>query len=80
MLFAEYWSDPEDAEADKKAMEKGDLMIGVICDLDGSDEIAVHDTNEVAEAVWIPRDEVQVQDNGVSLTFEMINRFKSGEI
>jgi NAD+ diphosphatase len=56
------------------------LMIGVICDLDGSDEIAVHDTNEVAEAVWIPRDEVQVQDNGVSLTFEMINRFKNGEI
>ena len=56
------------------------LMIGVICDLDGSDEIAVHDTNEVAEAVWIPRDEVRVYDNGVSLTFEMIARFKNGEI
>ena len=56
------------------------LMIGVICDLDGSDEIAVHDTNEVAEAVWIPRDEIRVYDNGVSLTFEMIARFKNGEI
>jgi NAD+ diphosphatase len=56
------------------------LMIGVICDLDGSDEIAVQDTNEVAEAVWIPRDEIQVYDNGVSLTFEMIARFKNGEL
>jgi len=50
------------------------------CDLDGSDEIAVHDTNEVAEAVWIPWDEVRVYDNGVSLTFEMIAGFKNGEI
>ena len=56
------------------------LMIGVICDLDGSDETAVHDTDEVAEAVWIPRDEIRVYDNGVSLTFEMIDRFKKGEI
>ena len=56
------------------------LMIGVICDLDGSDEIAVHDTNEVAEAVWIPREEIRVHDNGVSLTFEMIARFKEGAL
>lgn len=40
----------------------------------------MHDTNEVAEAVWIPRDEVRVYDNGVSLTFEMIAGFKNGEI
>lgn len=55
------------------------LMIGIVCDIEGSDEIDVQDTNEVAEAVWLTRDEIHAQDNGVSLTFEMIDRFKNGD-
>ncbi len=55
------------------------LMIGVVCDIEGSDEIEVHDTNEVAKAAWLTRDEIQSQDNGVSLTFEMIAGFKEGK-
>lgn len=55
------------------------LMIGVVCDIEGSAEIDVQDTNEVAEAVWLRRDEIHAEDNGVSLTYEMIGRFKNGE-
>ena len=55
------------------------LLIGVICDIEGSDEIAVQDTNEVAEAVWLTRDEVKDDFMGVSLTDEMISYFKYGD-
>lgn len=55
------------------------LMIGVVCDIEGEDVIDVQDINEVAEAVWLTRDEIRAEDNGVSLTFEMIRRFKNGE-
>ena len=56
-----------------------DLLVGVICDIEGSDEIAVQDTNEVAEAVWLTRDEIHTRYDDVSLTNEMICRFKYGE-
>ena len=55
------------------------LLIGVICDIEGSDEIAVQDTNEVAEAVWLTRDEIRGHNRGVSLTDEMITYFQYGE-
>ena len=55
------------------------LLFGVICDIEGSDEIKVQDTNEVAEAVWLTRDEIHKRYNGVSLTNEMIALFKYGE-
>ena len=56
-----------------------DLLFGVICDIEGSDEIAIHDTDEVAEAVWLTRDEIKTKYNGVSLTNEMISYFKYGD-
>ena len=55
------------------------LLLGVICDIEGSDKIAVQDTNEVAEAVWLTRDEIRTKYNGVSLTNEMISYFKYGD-
>ena len=55
------------------------LLIGVICDIEGSDEIAVQDTNEVAEAVWLTRDEIGDHHRIVSLTDEMISYFKFGD-
>lgn len=55
------------------------LLFGVFCDIEGSDEIAVQDTNEVAEAVWLTREEIRTKYNGVSLTNEMISLFRYGE-
>lgn len=55
------------------------LLFGAVCDIEGSDEITVRDTDEVAEAVWLTRDEVHKKYNGVSLTNEMIAWFKYGD-
>ena len=42
--------------------KKGDddklLIIGVFCDIEGSTEINVQDTDEIAEAAWLTRDEI----------------------
>jgi NAD+ diphosphatase len=51
------------------------LLIGFYCDLDGSDEIIL-DRNELEDAVWIRREDIDVEFDGISLTNEMIVRFK----
>lgn len=56
----------------------GSLLMGFFCDLDGSDQITL-DTSELAEAGWFTRDEILLEDDSVSLTREMILRFKAGE-
>ena len=55
------------------------LIIGVFCDIEGSTEINVQDTDEIAEAAWLTRDEIHKKYNGVSITTEMIARFKWGD-
>ncbi len=55
------------------------LIIGVFCDIEGSTEINIQDTNEIAEAAWLTRDEIHKKYNGVSITNEMIARFKWGD-
>lgn len=55
----------------------GSLLMGFFCDLDGSDQITL-DTSELAEAGWFARDEISLEDDSVSLTREMILRFKEG--
>ena len=57
----------------------GNILAGFFCELDGDDTLNV-DTNELAFAKWFGRDEIPVEDDGYSLTFEMIGKFKSGEI
>ena len=57
----------------------GNILAGFFCELDGEDTLNV-DTNELAFAKWYKRDEIPVDDDGYSLTFEMIGRFKRGEI
>lgn len=54
----------------------GSLLMGFFCDLDGSDQITL-DTSELAEAGWFARDEIFLEDDSVSLTREMILRFKA---
>lgn len=51
------------------------LLLGFYCELDGTDQIHM-DQQELSMAAWYHRDEIPVEDNGFSLTFEMIGRFK----
>jgi len=54
------------------------LLFGFYCDLDGSEELTV-DHNELAMARWATREEVPEDPNKISLTREMLDRFKNGE-
>jgi NAD+ diphosphatase len=51
------------------------LLMGFYCDLDGSDEIVLDET-ELSEAEWIHRQDIDVKADGISLTNEMIVHFK----
>ncbi len=55
----------------------GSLLMGFFCDLDGSDKITL-DASELSEAAWFHRDEIDLEDDHVSLTREMIIKFKEG--
>ena len=51
------------------------LLFGYYAELDGEPELSV-DKNELAEAVWLERDDIEVEPDNLSLTNEMICRFK----
>ena len=57
----------------------GNLLLGFFCELDGDDKITI-DSSELAEAEWYSREEIPVEDDGYSLTREMITAFKKGLI
>lgn len=54
---------------------ESDLLLGYYCDVTGAREIRL-DENELAAARWVQRDDIGQEDSGVSLTAEMIMRFK----
>jgi NAD+ diphosphatase len=54
------------------------LLMGFYCDLDGSDEIVLDET-ELSEAEWVHRKDIDVEADGISLTNEMIVHFKNAE-
>ena len=53
------------------------LLLGFWCELDGSDAITL-EQKELSEAAWYRRDEIPDDYNPISLTGEMIGRFRSG--
>ncbi|MBS6397451.1 MAG: NAD(+) diphosphatase [Clostridiales bacterium] len=53
------------------------LLCGFFCEVDGDTSITL-DTEELAVGQWFRRDAVPVEDDGVSLTREMIGVFKTG--
>lgn len=53
------------------------LLIGFFCDLDGSDTIHRQE-EELSEAAWFLRDALPYDHSPISLTGEMIERFRSG--
>ncbi len=56
----------------------GNILMGFYCDLDGDDTIHL-DQEELALAQWHPRDALPIQDDGISLTREMISLFGQGK-
>lgn len=53
------------------------LLFGFFAELDGSEEITLEE-EELAEAAWFEREEIQVEYEDFSLTNEMIMAFKNG--
>ena len=56
----------------------GNVLMGFYCDVDGDDTIHI-DENELSMADWYPRDNLPAQDDGISLTREMIRVFGEGK-
>ena len=56
----------------------GNLSIGYFCDLDGDDRVHL-DENELATAEWFDRNALPAEDDGISLTREMIRVFGEGK-
>lgn len=57
----------------------GSVLSGFFVDLDGDSKITL-DQDELAEAVWLKREEIPEPELRISLTKEMIEMFKKGEI
>lgn len=54
-----------------------DILMGFYCEVDGDTEIHM-DTGELSRAEWVPRAEIILQPDDLSLTNEMMNRFRQG--
>lgn len=55
----------------------GNVLMGFYCDLEGDDTIHL-DQTELSLAQWYHRDSLPAQDDGISLTREMIRVFEEG--
>lgn len=53
----------------------GSLLAGFFCELDGSDYIRLQE-DELALGTWVNADNLDFEDDGISLTREMILKFK----
>lgn len=56
-----------------------DLLLGYFCDLDGDDTISL-DEDELSTAEWVHRNDMNMEEDGFSLTREMMCAFQRGEI
>ena len=56
----------------------GNILMGFFCDLDGDDTISIDET-ELSHAGWYPRHALPIEDDGFSLTREMIRVFGEGK-
>lgn len=57
----------------------GNLQLGFVCDVDGSDEIHI-DGTEIEDARWFERSEIEADDSNPSITGAMIQAFRRSEI
>jgi len=56
----------------------GNVLMGFYCDLEGDSTVHL-DEAELSMAQWFPRDQIPAQDDGISLTREMIRTFQEGK-
>ncbi|MGB4660410.1 MAG: NAD(+) diphosphatase, partial [Mobilitalea sp.] len=56
-----------------------DLLMGFFAELDGDDQVNI-DYNELAIAEWFERDQIQLEHDNISLTREMIIKFKDNTL
>ena len=56
----------------------GTLLAGIYCDVDGSDTITLDET-ELGYAAWVQREDIVGQPDDMSLTSEMMRRFRDGK-
>ena len=54
------------------------LLMGYYCQLDGDDTIRL-DRSELKEGFWLRREEITPRDQDISLTAEMVERFRLGK-
>lgn len=54
----------------------GDLLLGFFAEVEGNNEI-VMDENELSEATWVEREVISIEEDGISLSSEMILLFKN---
>lgn len=57
----------------------GSLLAGFFCELDGNDDIRLQE-DELSLGKWVGADELDMEDDGISLTREMILKFKEEHI
>ena len=55
------------------------LLMGFYCEVDGEEEITM-DANELSVAEWVKREDMTIVNDGVSLTYEMMDNFMKGRI
>lgn len=55
-----------------------DILTGFYCEVDGDDTITM-DPGELSYAEWVKREDIELQPDSLSLTNEMMKRFKDGE-
>ena len=53
------------------------LLMGFIAELDGPDKITMQE-DELSEAAWFRRSDIPAEHSHISLTGEMIERFRQG--
>lgn len=58
------------------------LIAGFCADVDGDPSIRLNTDggDELSEAVWMHRDDIEIEDSHVSLTWDMIRKFKEGTL
>ena len=57
----------------------GSLLTGFFCELDGDDNIKL-DEDELAVGTWVKASDIDFEDDGISLTREMILKFRDEHI
>ena len=56
----------------------GNLSLGYFCELDGDNDLITLDENELSMAEWFSKEDIPADDDGISLTREMVRIFKEG--